>query len=478
MALFSAYRNEVCYGIDWAETRAVVVRSVRVRGRIDHQPVFEQAGPETASALALFFTGLKGELETGRASAAGAMPVSQSFIRWLQTPLKSPAKAKKVLPSLLDIQLPFPLETCVYRFPRFRRVPAAGIDALAVAAPLQNISTRLALFQSKGIDPAMLDHEGLALWSQSCAELPLERDTLRIVAYLGEDRTVLVLGRNDEPTGAHSLRLGLADHPGGDKEQLARFALRVRQILRAQPSESGHPAMQWLWTGPGADRAEWVEALRNALNELGELRFAAHKKPASFLARGLGERCLTGADERFNFRQDNLEHPSAAQDRRRQSTRFLASCLAAGILLSVINLFWQAFLHRQLNRSQEELGRLAVELSGMPKIPKGQEVMLVRRSLEQQDALLQPFLQAFEPAMQARLLRILEIAFNNQIQIEKMSLQPGVLAMTGSSTDWDRCETLAREIRAEGYEINLSRQEAGADERVHFTIQGGSRATP
>jgi hypothetical protein len=471
--LFSAYRDEVVYGIDWAESRVVVVRSARARGRLEHTVVLDQAGPEAGAALTQWAADLKADFESGRVATAVAMPVSQSFTRWLQTPLKSPAKARKVLPSLLDIQLPFPLESCLYHFPKFRRVPNAGIDALAVAAPLQNITNRLDAFRAKGIDPVVLDHEGLALWSQSCTELPLERNALRIVAYLGEDRAVLALGRDSDLISAHSLRQGLGE---GSQETADRFALRVRQILQSQPAEVTGSPIQWLWTGPGAERQEWIGVLQERLREFGELRFAVHKNPTAFLARALGERMLAQNGDEFNFRQDQLEHPAASRQRQQQSVRVLSLCLAAGILLCVVNLSWQALLNRQLARSQSALSSLAADLSGMSKVPKGQEIMMVQRSLEQQDALLKPFLDSLAPSSQSKLIRILQIAFNQKIQIEKLSLQPGSISLAGSSEDWDRCETFAKEIRAEGYDINLSRQEAGADERVHFTIQGGSHA--
>ena len=234
--LFSAYRDEICYGIDGTESRVVVVRSVRGRGRLEQTVVLDRSGPEAGAALAQWAVGIQEEAESGRAVTAVAMPVAQSFTRWLQTPLTSSAKARKVLPSLLDIQLPFPLETCLYRFPCFRRTPA-GIDALAVAAPRQNIAQRLEAFRARGLDPVVLDHEGLALWAQSNQELPLERNTLRIVAYLGADRTVLVTGRDGDLVGAHSLRQGANEAAGPDEAAGRAFAdrlvLRVRQLLQA-----------------------------------------------------------------------------------------------------------------------------------------------------------------------------------------------------------------------------------------------------
>ncbi|MCX6997673.1 MAG: hypothetical protein NTV49_11445 [Kiritimatiellaeota bacterium] len=99
-----------------------------------------------------------------------------------------------MLPSLLDVQLPFPLETCLYQFPVVRADAAGRIRALAVAARRTEIAAQLDRCRALDLDPVVLDHEGLALWTQSLVEIPLAPPALRVVAYLGAFRTALAVG--------------------------------------------------------------------------------------------------------------------------------------------------------------------------------------------------------------------------------------------------------------------------------------------
>ena len=86
----------------------------------------------------------------------------------------SRAKAEKVFPSLLDIQLPFPLEDCLYQFVEFRRTSEGMVSALVCAARREAIQACLDRYQAQGADPMLLDHEGLALWTQSLVEWPVD----------------------------------------------------------------------------------------------------------------------------------------------------------------------------------------------------------------------------------------------------------------------------------------------------------------
>ena len=310
------HRPTTSYGIDFSAGHLTVVKCVRARKSTVHSPQLDQ----DAAALP---EGLRGEMDAaaaaGHAIVATGMPVHETVTRWLETPISSAAKARKVLPSLLDIQLPFPLESCLYDFIEFRRGAERGIDALAVAARTQDVVARLGACRGAGFDPARLDHEGLALWSQSIREMPAERNAVRLVVYLGHDRTALVLGQGETFQAAHSIRVGIRDlFPAGadaDPNRLRSFAARVQQILHSQTTEPDHGNLQWVWTGLGAARPDALKALQSALSGQGVSRHLAHREPATFLARALGERALEPGPLPCNFRTGALAHPLEARQR-------------------------------------------------------------------------------------------------------------------------------------------------------------------
>jgi Tfp pilus assembly PilM family ATPase len=140
----------------------------------------------------------------------GALPVRESLTRWVEVPFRNAGKAERVLAAALDIQLPFALEDCAYTFLEIRR--AVGRDAtraLAVAAREADVARRVDEMKARGVDPVVLDHEGLALWSQALRELPAraaDGNRPRIVVYAGTDRSAIVVGLGEEYLGAYGLR--------------------------------------------------------------------------------------------------------------------------------------------------------------------------------------------------------------------------------------------------------------------------------
>jgi hypothetical protein len=467
------HRSATGYGIDLSAGRVTIVRASCARGRVETTVVLDEPLSAPGGTLPSVAAALAKDVERG-AAAAACLPAHESFTRWLQTPLSSLSKARKVLPSLLDIQLPFPLESCVYHFPQCRRVEGAkggAVDALAVAARTQDVAARLELLRQAGLDPERLDHEGIALWTQSLREMPIERESFRTVACVGEDHVALVFGRGTDFRAAHSVRLGLRDLPAGDAAALAPLVQRVRQAVRAQWPEAGGEAAQWVWAGPGAERPDVLEAVRDALAESGPVTFLSHRDPGSFLARALAVRAATAEPLPCNFRTGDLAHPIEARRRERAAARTALLLLAAGLALGAMNGGWRWLLARRMDRVQAAVGEAARGLAGMSRIPRGQEVLVAQRAIEERAGLTAPFLQAFHPPLASLVGDLLAEAREQGIALETLSIRADSATLGGTAGDWNRCEKLAELLRVRGYSASVDRQDAGSDERVHFTIR-------
>ena len=471
--MFAADECGISYGIDATTRRIVAVRSEKTRRGLKQVTVLDHAGrPDASSSAAL--TRMREEAQAGRASVSACMPAYESLTRWIRTPLTSLAKARKVLPSMLDIQLPFPIESCSCEFVQVARNTTGTVDALGVAARTEDIERRLALLEDLGVSADRLDHEGLALWARSVAEVPPERDTVRVVACLGEEHAVLVVGRGPEYIASHGIRMGLDELRGGP-DRSRPLAQRARQVLLSLPPSPGDATTLWLWTGPGADPA-LTGPLQAALDGVGSLRFAMHDRPAEFLARALSARGLGGDATGCNLRAGALAHPRAAARAERQATLSAISCLAAGLLLCGLGLTWRAFLEYRRSTLQDTIGSLAAKLARTSRVPRGQEVLTVQRAIEQRAPTVTPFLRAVQPPLTGLLAGLLQAAREQSMNIENLSLTDGSVSLHATSPDWDRCEKLAAPLRAAGFSVSLERQDALADERVHFMIKGSRLA--
>ena len=463
------YQVNTCYGVDLSPGRLIIVKSTRRHGGkgAEFSVVCDQA-PEAVSPDVL--ETIRSEMSKGQAAIAACLPSSESFARWLQTPLASKAKARKVAPSLLDIQLPFPLEECVYDMVRFRVSGDGKIDALAVAARTQDITARLDLFQRAGIEPMRLDHEAFALWTQALREIPVERNALRVVAYVGADHSTLVFGHGTEFLSTHSIRAGAAELEAAGSETARRFNLRAQQLLRAQLAEPGAQAVQWIWAGLAASKT-FTQTLESGLQPLGEIGFLAARDPARFLARAVAGSVLEGEPLSCNFRLGTLAHPAELRHRSRQKSRVAVAFLAAGLLLCGLNAGWRILLARQKQAVQEKLTSLAQQMSQMGRVPRGQELLVAERAGREQAPLSAPFLEAFEPSLMAVIGGIVELAHKHNMAIEFLSLKKDAVTIRGAAAEWTQGELLAGFLRDRGFTADIQRQDAGADERVHFNLK-------
>ena len=473
------YQVNTCYGFDLSASRIVIVKSTRRRGGKGSECSVVCDQPPAAVTPDIL-RDIQTEVAKGQAVTAACMPSSESFVRWLQTPLASRAKARKVAPSLLDIQLPFPLEECAYDIVQFRTSADGKVDALALAARTQDIAARLGQFQRAGIEPMHVDHEALALWAQGLREIPVERNALRIVAFIGAGHSTLVFGRGTEFLSAHSIRAGSAELEAANSEPARRFVLRAQQLLRAQVPEPAAQAIQWIWTGPAVSQT-FARALEDGLRPLGEISFPAARDPARFLARAVAESVLEGEPLSCNFRLGALAHPEEVRHRRRRKSRIATAVLAAGLLLCGLNAGWRVLLAQQKEAVQEKLTSLAQQMSQLAKVPRGQELLVVERAGREQAPLSAPFLEAFEPSLTLTIAEIVGLAHKHNMAIEYLSLKKDAVSIRGAVAEWTQGELLAGLLRDRGFTADIQRQDAGADERVHFTIKAqlpAGRETP
>jgi hypothetical protein len=462
--VLSIPRCRTAYGVDLGRQRLVLVR-------------VERGGASTtlwngaADALRLKTAANEITAAGERALLTAAMPATETFARWLETPLTAADKARKVLPALLDVQLPFPLETSLYDFSNVQPGASGHIRALACAARRTEVEARLAQHRDLGLDPVLLTHEGLVLWRQALEEIPLLPKALRIVAYVGDSRSTLVVGSGTELISLHGIRLGADELMAAAAPAVHQWAGRVAQLLRTLPATAEGEPVQWLWCGPGVENVTQLEA---TLATGDRVRFKKLAEPATFLPRALALAALAG-ETAGQLRNSDLTHPALLAHAEAGRRRRAFGLLVAGGALSALALGWQVWLRQTNDRLQAELVTQAQQLTGSVNIPYGQEIPIVHRALKQRAAELQPFFDALAPTATRDLAALLAAARELRLTIEACSFSGKSLLLRGATDDWNRCDPLAARLRTQGYSVELSREEAGMDELVRFTLKGTRR---
>lgn len=457
---------QISYGVRWTKTGLQIMRG----GARDRPSAYRLAcdrGPDVAkNDLTHVLSAMAADLSTGRAVVVAGMPVAETAAEWIRAPFTSRAKARKVLPTLLDIRLPFPVEDCEYRFPEEER-DNEGIRALTAAVRKAALEQRMQSLADLGIDPVWVEYEGFALWGLSIRTEPPPSNEPRVLAHLGPGGAVVILGRGDVFHSAFTCRFDPADPP----EELAH---RIERNLRAREDWDHTGRVHWYWAGPAADDEALVGRVEQAVQSFMAPVFNRHHDPAHFAVRALTWSAFAADVPSVNFREGAGAHPVQRMWERRSRRGWLSRLAAASLLLIAMNIGWRALMDREHHRVQAALTAAAREMTGLPNPPRGQEVLVVNQHVDERMDYAGPLLRMFKPSLREDLHRLLLEAIRRDMLFEKMALSDRRVLIQGTAADWDQPAELAAQLRARGYNVSEpDRKDAGADERVRFTIQGG-----
>lgn len=438
----SASWASVCYGVD----DAVAVKAVRRGGVV----TFTRVPPERIPAAP--------DLPR-RTAVSTYLPQARGFVRWVSAPLSSARKARRVFPSILDVQLPFALEECVFDVIE-TRAGDGTTRGLAVGARMEEVQRRLDSLRDRGLDVHVLDHEGIALWTQARTEMPAERGLpeglLRAVVYVSDSRVTLAVGRGEEFLGAHALgRL--------DDESVSR-------VLGSYGVEDG-VVVEWILGGPAvAAQASAVE-ISGVLTRHWPGPVRKVNEPDAFLARSLATRALSPGPLRWNFRRGSLLHP-AIRGREERAPFVRAWCLlAAGVLLCVCNLAAGTATARRLDDLRREARERAVRIAGSPRlVPPQQELLSSRRAVETRTRLMEPFDLGAEPVLLDSLRRLTAIARQEGLALETVTITRQTATIRGTAAKWRQCESAVRSMTREGWSPRLDRKGESGDSQVRFIM--------
>lgn len=455
----------IAYGIDYAGFDCTVVRAKR-RGRsIAFETLVAAKNPSDPSA-ATIIAAIAAEQQKGLAIVASATPTQDSVIRLLLSPFPSVAKARSVLPSMLDVQLPFPLEQCASHFIIAPQPRGENIRATAVAIPVERLGECMENHRLAGFDPDIFDAEAIALWRYARQHITPDATRSRVVVYMGHERTVVVYGRAGEPSASFGARTGWRDET--DPASLDKLTVRIRQFLAGAMGTSGDAEPEFIVCGP---RARHGATSLMARLEVPENRHRLVENAESWYARALAAAALHPDPWSVNLRTGSLAHPNQ-QRRSRQADRGRHFVLRlAAVLLIAVCLGSSAVIRRQHTAMQQQVQAATRELTGASVIPRGQELFVAEQFVTSSAERYKAYHQWLEPTAYPLFARLLSSAHQNKQQLETLSVRADAILARGSGIDWNDPDRLAQPMQQEGWSVEIERKEAGHDERVHYTVR-------
>lgn len=455
----------IAYGIDYAGSDCTVVRAKK-RGRtISFETLVAGKNP-TDPAVASVFAAISAEQQTGHAIVTSAAPTQDSIIRLLQSPFPSVTKARSVLPSLLDVQLPFPLEQCVCHFVLAPQPRGENIRATAVAIPAEHLGALIENNRRAGFDPDIIDAEAIALWRFARPHFTSDASRCHTIVYMGLDRTAVVFGRGGDPSASFGARTGWRDDT--DPTALDKLTVRIRQFLAGAIGTSGNTDPDFIVCGPRARHG--MTGLMARL-EVPASRHRLVEHAESWYARALASSALLPDPWSVNLRTGTMEHPNQ-QQRAREADRGRHVVLRlAAVLLIAVSLGASALIRRQHTGMQQRVQASARELTGAPTIPRGQELFIAEQFIVSSAERYRAYREWFEPTAYPLFARIMTAALQAKQQLETVSVRADAILVRGSGTDWNDPDRLAQPMQQDGWSVEIEREEAGRDERVHYTVR-------
>lgn len=419
------------FGIDDADPSAGPLLAVAVRRVVDTAP------------LAKAQEGLRALLRDGRRGAA-ALRFGTALLVRLSPPPLSPSKLRRILPSLLSAELPFPLSDCRWRI---ERAPDGACVAHVVRRA--DLAARLDELRALGCDPAAVVPPGPALWREARARLPLPDGAPRAVFFAAGDRTLLATGRGAAPDA-------VAVFPSADATEALR---RLRLAFGGLPG-----GLSVLVAGAG--HAPLAEALRAV-----GLAPVVPERPEAFLAAALASPAVADLDLRLG--ED--AHPSA----RRSPFRALS---AAALLFLAASALALGAVFAERRRAAEDaraalraraaaldgLAGYHVAARGAAGLAEARRAAAESRDPAVADPGAAPALAALPAAAAAR-----------GVRLGHLEASAAGLSASGTAPDAAAAEAFAADLRAAGVRAVLSEAPAPAPGgRVAFFVHPSAAPQP
>ncbi|MGI5870348.1 MAG: hypothetical protein ACOX9C_13020 [Kiritimatiellia bacterium] len=389
---------------------------------------------------------LAARLADGSRCSAAATPAACLLLS-LQPPDLPESKLVRILPSLLDMQIPFPLSECQSAFTR------QGKAWQAHAIRQSDLAEQLESLRQIGCNPARIVPPAAVAWAQTLIEFPPQTDDEPRALFLcGSSQTLLATGRGS-----------VLERQTVFKTDAAEFPRRLRLSFSGIPKD-----LTCIVADVEHDLA--TQALRD-MRDSDVIRLETAPSPEFLLARALAaDAAREGHGNDANLRTGAFAHPAAT---RRQSRPFLrlavalSSCAAILFILAGM-IFAQA--KSEAHTAEQAFNYTVNSLAGYKVKTRGERaVQDARTGLAAQ--LDTAILDYREPATSSRLACLAERAAQTGVTLHHLALDARSLTASGSAPTTDKVDEFIRLLAADGFQTVMSEApKTGADGTLQFFL--------
>lgn len=378
---------------------------------------------------------------------AAALPAHAGLVVRLNSPALPAAKRWRVLPALLDLQLPFPIDQCASAFVD---TPA---QTVGLAVRHEDLRAALDALASQDMNPERMVPLGWVLWTQAARECPApDEDQRRAILWTAGDRIAVI-------TGKGTVFGSMATVPSRNPDAL-------RRTLHMAFGGADHALMAFC-VGPDAadvarDVAQWPAPW--------SVTSCPVASPEAFLARSLAVDALLDRGHDAQLRQPPLAHPRRTSAVPRALRTATAGILAGALLLLVANLAARHVIAADEKSAAMALSERLRLVAGYPVNTRGARAVLEAREAlaERLDARIE---RLRAPTAATALLRVLQVAETSAVRLTHVALAEDGLTLSGRSSSPESAEAFAAALRLADFRVRLDADpQPAADGGIAFLM--------
>lgn len=367
---------------------------------------------------------LEHALTTGNACTAG--PQLETV---LAVPLKTPAlptsKLYKILPGLLDVQIPLPIAECATAFVHY---DTAYMAYAIRKTDLQNLIEKLS---AHSCNPARIVPGAHAAWMLSQAEQPPVKDGEARALFIATPRQTMLL------TGH-----------GNTFERQSVFKTSGEEPLRRLKLAFGGLPQQLVCIVAGSAHATISAALAPA--ESSALTVTGVRSPDFFLARALAsDSTFTGTAADADLRQSVFPHAAMTRRQQRPVTTLTVALAACALILATIALIKVSTAKRIEAQTRSTLQNKLDTLAGYPIRTQGERALQDARAalpLTMDKAIL----HYINDPLPNELASIAALCKQQEISLQHLSLTAEGLKASASAKNENAVDRFVKALQASG----------------------------
>lgn len=364
-----------------------------------------------------------------------ALSARESLLKTVSAPYAAVAKARRVLPTLLDLDLPFSLDTCAWDTVALARLPPSGtLHFTAVLARLADVERLIAAGRSRGLEPAVVDQEAVALWTQGLIEFAAAPDapSARRFLFARDAFVTLVTGQGTRLEAVFTASTD--DFSPLDRALTHLDAAAPQSCLYGVACAA--PALEtrlrdWLRAQAGTSTTVWA------------------RDPEHFMPRALAERALAAGDWRCNLRNGALTHPLLLRQAR-QRGQFAAGVVASlALALGLMTALADRALREQVRTLELATASLCDRLAGYHVTARGEQ------AIRQVEVAVRAYIQArvpltarFEPGWERSLPEVVRLLHAEDCVVDSCDWSRGRFTALAATTAPEIPPTLAGPLAA------------------------------